>query len=81
MNKAELIKVIAEEIAKAIGEHIEDDKELTNGEVIEAAFPGIESKLDKKTGIVLVKWTDGTTKTFKASWWNAPYKVKSEDKK
>ena len=44
----------------------------TNGEVIKAMFPNIESRLDEKTGIMLVKWTDETTKTFKASWWNAP---------
>ena len=30
--------------------------------------------------IMLVKWIDGTTKTFKADWWNAPYKMESEDK-
>lgn len=46
----------------------------TNGDMIKAIFPSIESRLDEKTGIMLVKWTDGTTKTFKASWWNAPYK-------
>ena len=46
----------------------------TNGDMIKAMFPNIESRLDEKTGIILVKWTDGTTKTFKASWWNALYK-------
>lgn len=46
----------------------------TNGDMMKAMFPNIESRLDKKTGIMLVKWTDGTTKTFKAEWWNAPYK-------
>lgn len=46
----------------------------TNGDVIKALFPNIESRLDEKTGIMLVKWVDGTTKTFKESWWNAPYK-------
>lgn len=46
----------------------------TNGDMIMAMFLNIESRLDEKTGIILVKWTDGTTKTFKASWWNAPYK-------
>ena len=52
----------------------------TNGDVIKAIFFNIESKLDEKTGIILVKWTDGTTKTFKASWWNTPYEVESKDK-
>lgn len=46
----------------------------TNGDMIKAMFPNIESRLDEKTGIVLVKWSDGTTKTFKERWWNAPYK-------
>lgn len=46
----------------------------TNGEVLKAVFPNVESRLDEKTGIMLVKWTDNTTKCFKASWWNADYK-------
>lgn len=45
----------------------------TNGDAITAMFPSIESRIDERTGIMLVKWVDGTTKTFKASWWNAPY--------
>ena len=45
----------------------------TNGDVIKAMFPSIESRLDEKTGIMLVKWIDGATKTFKTRWWNAPY--------
>jgi len=52
---------------------------MTNGDMIKAMFPNIESRLDEKTGIILVKWTDGTTKTFKASWWNAPYKKEVEE--
>ena len=51
----------------------------TNGDMIKAMFSDIESRLDKKTGVVLVKWVDGTTKTFKASWWNAPYKKEVEE--
>ena len=51
----------------------------TNGDIIKAMFPYIESRLDEKTGIMLVKWTDGTTKTFKADWWNAPYKKEVEE--
>jgi hypothetical protein len=45
----------------------------TNGDALKAMFPSIENRLDERTGIMLVKWVDGTTKTFKASWWNAPY--------
>lgn len=50
----------------------------TNGDAIKVMFPSIESRLDKNTGIMLVKWVDGTTKTFKASWWNSPYKKEVE---
>lgn len=53
-------------------------KEVTNGDMIKAMFPNIESRLDEKTSIILVKWTDGATKTFKASWWNAPYEQEGE---
>ncbi len=50
----------------------------TNGDMIKAMFPSTKSRLDEKTGIVLVKWVDGTMKTFKASWWNARYKGASK---
>jgi len=53
-------------------------KGATNGDIIKAMFPSIQSRLDENTGIILVKWTDETTKTFKWSWWNAPYKRESE---
>lgn len=52
---------------------------LTNGDVIKAMFPSIESRLDENTGIILAKWVDGTTKTFKADWWNAPYMKEVEE--
>lgn len=51
----------------------------TNGDMIKAMFHNIKSRLDEKTGIILVKWTDGTTKTFKASWWFAPYTKEVEE--
>lgn len=50
----------------------------TNGGMIKAMFPTIESRLDERTGIMLAKWADGTTKTFKADWWNSPYKRGTE---
>ena len=46
---------------------------MTNGEKIKEIFPSIDSRLDEKTGIMLVKWVDGATKCFKADWWNAEY--------
>lgn len=51
----------------------------TNGDTIKAMFPNIESRLDEKTGVILVKWADETTKTFKANWWNAPFKKEVEE--
>lgn len=47
---------------------------MTNGEKIKEIFPSTDSRLDEKTGIMLVKWVDGATKCFKAEWWNAEYK-------
>ena len=52
----------------------------TNGDMIKAVFPNTESRLDKNTGITLVRWEDGTTKCYKTEWWNAQYKAESEDK-
>lgn len=46
---------------------------MTNGEKIKEIFPSTDSRLDEKTGIMLVKWADGATKCFKADWWNAEY--------
>ncbi len=46
---------------------------MTNGEKIKEIFPSTDSRLDEKTGIILVKWVDGATKCFKADWWNAEY--------
>lgn len=47
---------------------------MTNGEKIKEIFPNIDNRLDAKTGIMIVKWADNTTKFFKTSWWNAEYK-------
>ena len=49
-------------------------KNATNGDMIKAMFSNTESRLDENTGIMLIKWEDGTCKTFKEHWWNAPYK-------
>ena len=49
-------------------------EDATNGDMIETTFPNVESRLDEKTNTIIVEWPDGTTKAFKAEWWNAPYK-------
>lgn len=46
---------------------------MTYGDKIKEIFPSTDSRLDEKTGIMLVKWVDGATKCFKADWWNAEY--------
>lgn len=63
--------------AKAIKNGTPIPDNATNGDVINAMFPSIESRLDEKTGIMLVKWADGTAKAFKTDWWDAPYKAES----
>ena len=50
---------------------------MTNGEKLQSIFSNIDSRLDAKTGIMIVKWADNTTKFFKTSWWNAEYKEPS----
>lgn len=75
MCKGELINTIL--VAIKNGTPIPDN--ATNGDILKMMFPNIESRLDEKTDIILVKWTDGTTKTFKANWWNAPYTKEVEE--
>ena len=48
-------------------------KNATNGDIIKEMFPNTESRKDEKTDVMLVKWTDGTSKCFKSDWWEAPY--------
>lgn len=50
---------------------------MTNGEKIKEIFPNVDNRLDAKTGIMIVKWADNTTKFFKISWWSAEYKEPS----
>lgn len=68
---------LLEKVLKDIEKDIK--KNTTNGDMIKAMFPNIETRLDEHTGIMLARWVDGTTKTFKADWWNAPYKQESEE--
>lgn len=73
------ISMMCSDVLRVLENCIEIPEGATNGDMIKALFPDIESRLDEKTGIVLVKWVDGTTKTFKASWWNAPYQKEVEE--
>ena len=67
-------KTIIAKWLKAISKGTPIPENATNGDVIKVVFPNTESRLDENTGIMLVKWVDGTIKTFKENWWNAPYK-------
>lgn len=71
-------KNIIEKCLKAISKGTPIPDNATNGDVIKVVFPNTESRLDENTGIMLVKWVDGTVKTFKENWWNAPYRAESE---
>ena len=78
MNKAELIKAIAEEIAKAMVENI-GNREITNGEVLKALFPNMKvheyiekvvlNGLGDEFQIQSMAWKN---------WWDSPYKGVSE---
>ena len=69
MNKAELIKALAE----LLTEKMEIGEEPTNGEVVKAVFPTAEiieityNRIHVVFGRFLVR--------FRREWWNAPYKV------
>ena len=71
MNKAELIKAIAEEIAKAMVENI-GNREITNGDMVRAVFPHEEmyEQLESCTYYGEMR--------FNTSWWDSPYKGVSE---
>ena len=72
MNKAELIKALAELIA----EKLEIGEEPTNGEVIQTLFP-IERIYKEEYVEVVFKGQYHTT-DFTFDWWNAPYKKGDE---
>lgn len=82
MLKAELINEIAKQIASAMFECIEDDKELTNGEVMKAVFPKISvfENIDVLYSYVDVfnpDERDMPMHTYNKAWWNSPYKAES----
>ena len=66
MNKAELIKALAELLA----EKMEIGEEPTNGEVIQTLFPKCVNHTDADGWIITT--IDGFTE-FTPEWWNAPY--------
>ena len=79
MNKAELIKALAELLA----EKMELGEEPTNGEVIQAVFPNAEIKeikgsFDKNKLLGYRIWLGGRSQDFTLDFWNAPYQKGGE---
>lgn len=68
MNKAELIKALAELLA----EKMELGEEPTNGEVLQALFPN--ETMIEQTGMC----TYYRNMRFNTEWWNAPYQKGGE---
>lgn len=71
MNKAELIKALAE----LLTEKMEMSEEPTNGEVIQALFPEVKVEIDGFLVRCVFIEHEFTT-TFE--WWNAPYQKGGE---
>lgn len=70
MNKAELIKALAE----LLTEKMEIGEEPTNGEVIKAVFPTAEIIETTYNGFHVVEvWFGGFLVRFRREWWNSPY--------
>lgn len=77
MNKAELIKALAELLA----EKMEIGEEPTNGEMIQALFPKIElGEIVYNTRRYFLMGEAIDTFDFNTTdkWWNAPYKKDGE---
>ena len=72
MNKAELIKALAELLA----EKMEIGEEPTNGEVIQAVFSDCVLSIDEYGWHTMN--IDGYVE-FTPEWWNAPYKRGDEE--
>lgn len=68
MNKAELIKALAEMLA----EKMQLGEEPTNGEVIQTLFPNISVYEHGSTHSVNNEYN------FNSTWWNAPYQKGGE---
>jgi hypothetical protein len=69
MNKAELIKALAELLA----DKMEMGEEPTNGEVIQTLFPNISVYEHGSTYSVNNEYN------FNATWWNTPYQKGGEE--
>lgn len=78
MNKAELIRALAEMLA----DKMEIDEEPTNGEVIQALFPYIEvtnyGLVTSVKGLDCNKGALDPYRHFWSDWWNSPYKKGGE---
>lgn len=55
-------------------------KGKTNGEVIKAMFPDVDVK-EKNNGYEVYFGVGTAIQFFNHQWWNAPYKVESEEEK
>lgn len=53
---------------------------MTNGEKLEQIFPGIDASVSGDGDVVDVYNLGIYCQTFDTEWWNAPYRVESEDK-
>lgn len=72
MNRTELIKAIAEEIAEEMIKHIETLKPLTNGDIVKALFP--MDGIYKENDIEVVFEGENHVTYFTRDFWNSPYK-------
>lgn len=78
MNKAELIRALAEMLA----DKMEIDEEPTNGEVMQALFPYIEvtnyGLVTCVKGLDCNKGALDPYRHFWSDWWNSPYQKGGE---
>lgn len=53
-------------------------QKITNGDMIKAIFPNIESSVSGDGDVIDVYNLGIYCQTFDTEWWNAPYKAESE---
>jgi hypothetical protein len=53
---------------------------LTNGDMIKTIFPNIDASVSGDGDVIDVYNLGIYCQTFDTEWWNAPYRVESEDK-
>lgn len=73
MNKAELIKALAELLA----EKMEIGEEPTNGDIMMAMFPNATVEYLEYSNYIHI--ADGIGFKINRSWWNAPYQKGGEE--